>query len=662
MDYKVNQRMNLFGRYDHAPSQDSTRYWEEEAVDEVNTDTATVGATLTFAATKVNEIRANWSRATGSEINNLTNFHGAVVPPTSVIFPPPFAPDIGQALVAFPDDGQEVRVGAFVINTQRQLNFVDTFSWALATHQLKLGIDYGRLSPTNGGSTGWLVDPNSYSSLIAGTADNAGAGSRDPFNVNISNYSLYAQDTWKAGPRLTLTYGLRWEINTPPSRSSGQSFYVTQGIFESLPLAVVPGKLWSTTFGNLAPRIGVAYRVTPKAIMRGGYGLFYDLGYGSIANGFIGFPYSRSSFVSQPGLPFNLSNPAFQLPPISTTITANTLGITAVDPHLQLPFTMQWNAAFEISLGAKQTLSATYVGADGRRLIRQDYIVPQEFLNSGSGGSITAIHNLGYSHYNAFQVQFQRQLSSGFQALVSYNLSKASDLGSEDDGGLVAPSISQIMPPPLTPGDFDTRNTLSGAISYEIPAPDWGSVGNSILKGWAVDGLLRVTSPPPINVTVESFSPDIGYYFTQAEIVAGQPYWLPAPTQPGGKVLNPSAFTPPATGMTGNFPRNGLRSPFSIDQTDLAVRRCFNLTERVRLDIRVEYFNIFNHPMFGAPGNTEPSTLWGFGGYPNPGFGQLSPGSTTNTSLGLGGIDGGQNPLYAVGGPRSGQLTLKITF
>jgi hypothetical protein len=69
MDYSVNKKINLFGRYDHAPSSDSTRHWEEELVDNVNTDTATVGATITFAPTKVNDFRANWSRATGSVIH-----------------------------------------------------------------------------------------------------------------------------------------------------------------------------------------------------------------------------------------------------------------------------------------------------------------------------------------------------------------------------------------------------------------------------------------------------------------------------------------------------------------------------------------------------------------------------------------------------------------
>ncbi len=257
VDYTINKKMNLFGRYDHAPSSDSIRSWEEEEVDSVSTDTATMGLSVTFAPTKVNDFRANWSRATGSVIHNLTDFHGAIVPPNSVVFPSPFSPNTGQALVFFPD-GSEVRAGALTINIQRQLNFLDNFSWTLGTHQLKIGIDYRRLRATNGESTGWSVFPSAFSSLVAGTADSALLSVRDPFLVNIDNYSLYAQNAWKAGRKLTLTYGLRWEFDTPPSGASGTPIYVTEGIFNSQPLAVVPGKLWSTTASNLAPRIGAS--------------------------------------------------------------------------------------------------------------------------------------------------------------------------------------------------------------------------------------------------------------------------------------------------------------------------------------------------------------------------------------------------------------------
>jgi hypothetical protein len=661
MDYSINKKINLFGRYDHAPSSESIRHWEEELVDNVATDTATMGATIRFAPTKVNDFRANWSRATGSVIHDLTDFHGAIVPSNSVIFPAPFSPDMGQALVSFPDgDGMEVRVGALSLNTQRQLNFVDGFSWTLGTHQLKTGIDYRHLRPTNGDSTGWSVFPAAFSSLVGGTADFILLDASDHLSVNIDNYSLYAQDTWKAGRRLTLTYGLRWEINPPPSRVAGQPLYVTEGIFNSLPPAVVPGSLWSITFSNLAPRIGAAYQVTPGTVVRGGYGLFYDLGYGDAGVAASNFPYDRNRFTSGP---FNPGSTLFQPPPFSTTIGPGVLYIAAFDPHLQLPLTMQWNAAIERTLGSKQTLTATYVGSDGRRLLREDDILPPAFLNLGLAGDIIAIHNLGYSHYNALQVQFQRLLSRGLQALVSYNLSRTSDIGSSDTSGAVAASISQVVPPPLAPANFDLRNTFAGAISYEIPAPLCGGIRNAILKGWAIDGLLRVASQPPINVTVSVTSPELGQYSTQAQVVPGQPYWIPDPTQPNGRALNPNAFTTPAPGATGDFPRNSLRSGYSIDETDLALRRRFNLTRRVNLDIRAEYFNVFNHPMFGAPGDGYvPYSYWGLGPTASLGFGQVTPGYTTNFAMGTGGSGGGQNPLYSVGGPRSGQLTIKVTF
>ena len=138
-----------------------------------------------------------------------------------------------------------------------------------------------------------------------------------------------------------------------------------------------------------------------------------------------------------------------------------------------------------------------------------------------------------------------------------------------------ATSVSAIVLPPLTPSDYDIRQSIAGAVSYEVPAPSWGRTGSAILKGWAVDGLVRVMTAPPINVTVLGFAPTAGYYTTQADIVPGQPDWIADPTQPSGKALNPAAFSAPPIGQTGDFLRNGLRSPYSIDQTDLALRRTF---------------------------------------------------------------------------------------
>ncbi len=664
IDQNFSKKITLFARYVHAPSYGTYRSWEELHYQNANTDTMTAGATILLAPTMVNDFRANWSRYTAAFRTDLTDFYGGVAPPSSVLFPASSAyrPDQGQALVYLGfigDSDMDVRAGTEYSNVQRQLNFVDTFSWAVGVHQLKFGIDYRRVNPTSLEGTGYSFFPSGYAELVAGTSDVVLLSSYRPFSVIVSNYSLFAQDTWRVTNRLTLTYGLRWEINTPPvSATASQPLYVLQGIFDANPLAEVPGALWHTRYNNFAPRIGVAYQMTPKTVVRGGFGVFYDLGYGNVGYAAYGFPYQISDFISaSPPLPFDPSNPALQPPPFSTVINSGAF-LSAVDPNLRLPYTLEWNAAIERQLGAKQTLTASYVGSDGRRLLRQDAITPPAF----SGGPIQVTRNAGYSHYDAVQVQFQRRISRGLQALASYTLAKSSDVGSADAAGLEATSVSGVVLPPLSPSDFDIRNSFAGAISYEVPTPSWGRPARAILGGWAVDGIVRASSAPPINVTVGGLSPLSEYNVVQPNIVPGQPYWIADPTQPDGKALNPAAFAAPPVGQNGDFPRNGLRSPYSIDQTDLALRRQFSITERVKLDVRAEYFNVFNHPMFGLPGSgCNPDGFWGYqGGSALSTFGKVCPGSTTNVD-GSGTITG-QNPLYALGGPRSAQFTLKVHF
>jgi hypothetical protein len=661
IDHNLTKKITLFARYSHAPSYDATRRWEEVAYSNVDMDALTAGATISLGPSTLNDFRANWSRNAATYTNTLTPFLGAVVPPSSGLFPSssPYSPATDQALVLFPDSFMEVRQGRLYDDVEQQLNFVDTLSWVFGTHQFKFGIDYRRLTPTATEGGGYALFPSSFALLAAGTVDSALLSAGDPFSVSVNNYSLFAQDTWKTTSHLTFNYGLRWEINTPPvSATSGQPLYVTQGIFDSNPLAVVPGALWHTRFDYFAPRIGAAYQITPKTVVRGGFGLYYDLGYGGFGAASGDFPYQRNIFASlSPPAPFDLTSPVFRPPPFSTTLDANVLYVSAVDPNLSLPLTMQWNGAIEWDLGAKQTLTATYLGADARRLLRQDRIYPPLLVGLGNGASVFATRNAGYAHYNALQIQFQRRMSHGLQALVSYNLAKSSDLGSDDDeSGLAAPSVDQVVLPPLTPSDFDLRQSIAGAVSYEVPAPEWGRVGKTILKGWAIDGLVRVSSAPPINITVAVVSPGSGFYRTQAEVVPGQPFWIADSSQPAGRALNPAAFTSPPVGQMGDFPRNGLRSPYSIDQADIALRRRFNLTDRLNLNVRAEYFNVFNHPMFGAPGDSEPGNIF------DPVFGKIGPGSTTNLELGGGAALGGQSALYALGGPRSAQFTIKLQF
>jgi hypothetical protein len=289
------------------------------------------------------------------------------------------------------------------------------------------------------------------------------------------------------------------------------------------------------------------------------------LGDGDVGYEAASFPYIRSGPGFGP-VPFDLANPGFQPPPFRTQMNpAAFLLPIAVDPNLQLPYTWQWNTAIERELGTGQTLKATYLGANAQRLTRTDNIVPP-FL-AGTGNFFYAIRNAGYSHFNALQLQFQRRKMHGLQALLSYSLAKASDDGSSSDGGSYAASISQLVLPPLSPSYFDIRHSFSAAVSYEIPRTNWGKLGSAVCNGWALDGLVRLSSPWPLNITAETLSPATGgYYNTEADVVPGVPYWLAAPGQPGGKVLNRAAFTFPAPGQNGDFPR--LNSESLLDQSD----------------------------------------------------------------------------------------------
>jgi 20S proteasome alpha/beta subunit len=295
----------------------------------------TGGATIAIIPTRLNDFRANWSRTTGTTINVLSNFDGDVPPPTSTFFPPgsPYSFGSGQATIA------GVCEGTLYNNVQRQLNFVDTFSSVVGAHQLKFGIDYRRLNPTGRESLSHGAFTSGFQDLVDGNVSLILLVDKFPLSVNVNNYSLFAQDTWKATNHLTLTYGLRWEINPAPvSASSGLPLYAVQGVFDSNPLALVREPPWRTQFSNFAPRIGAAWQVTPKTVVRGGFGLFYDLGYGNIGDASSSYPYERDEFNFLPSpLPFDLSNPLFQPIPFSTTVTASQGGLFSVVGQFGFP-------------------------------------------------------------------------------------------------------------------------------------------------------------------------------------------------------------------------------------------------------------------------------------------------------------------------------------
>jgi len=420
VDRTFGTSLSLFGRYNYAPSDASSRLgsFGNASANTVGTlqnslQTLTVGTTWIASRTISNELRVNWSRNVGTNFHTLDSFGGAVVPPATTLHPA-FLPEQSNYQVFLGGTNTFFFDGLNASNTQRQLNIVDAVQLTKAGHQLKFGIDYRRLFPIYGPlQYNQAYFFNGATGLLAGTAaslSTIGFSTSNRF-PHATNFSTYAQDTWQASSRLTLAYGLRWDINPPP-RIDGNTDALTLATADQTALALAPAgtPMYRTTYGNVAPRIGATYRVREasvgETVVRGGWGAFYDLGVGPAIDD-LATAYPFVVRRTQLNVPFPTS-PALLTPPTATPGAVVDF-LTVADPHLQLPYTHQWNVAVERAVGAASMVSLSYVGAAGRRLIREERLISP----TPQFGQLTLITNNGHSRYNSLQVKYTRRLSQG---------------------------------------------------------------------------------------------------------------------------------------------------------------------------------------------------------------------------------------------------------
>jgi hypothetical protein len=306
----------------------------------------------------------------------------------------------------------------------------------------------------------------------------------------------------------------------------------------------------------------------------------------------------------------------------------------------------QWNFGLEQSLGLSQSLTFSYVGAAGRDLPR----VTQLFNPNPSFQSVAVTDNSATSDYHALQIKLQRRLSLGLQALVSYTFSHSIDIASSDAISN-SNTVASIANPTIDRGnsDFDIRHSFTAGVTYDLPSPKSPRMAFKVLNGWSLDSFVFARSAPPVNIVGATFFAAGTIFSPRPNLNPGVPLEIDGSQFPGGKIFNRAAFSATSAGQQGNLGRNVLRG-FGAWQVDFAAERQFHLTDTLRLRFRTEFFNIFNHPNFGSPVNTLTSPLFGFST------------QMLSNSLGSGGANGGLNPLYQIGGPRSIQFALKLQF
>jgi hypothetical protein len=645
VDQVVNSGLTLFGRYNHAPSEITERSLSNLNKTLFRTQTLTLGATQILTVRISNDFRANYSWARAALYSSLDEFGGAVPPPDSILFPAFTSRQ--DAAFSLGCVNASYSVGKNADNYQRQINVVDSLSLVTGQHQLRFGVDYRKLFPISDVAR-YSQDAGFFdlNSVMTGNASAVTIRSNSGrlFPV-FHNFSAYAQDTWRAASRLTLTYGLRWEINPPPTEQNGNDALTVIGLDNPATMTLAPRgtSLWKTSYDNFAPRVGVAYVISQargrETVVRGGFGVFYDLGTGMAGNAINSFANTATKRLT--GVPFPLA-PDQAAPPTFTLNPPFTLFFVS-DPKLKLPRTYQWNVAIERALGVHQTFSASYVAALGRRLLRQEVLANA----NPNFGAVRVTRNTASSDYHALQLQFTRRLSRGLQALGSYTWSHSIDIASSDFA-LTLPVTRTDPRVDRGSSDFDVRHSFTTAVTYDLPSVTENNVARAILRDWSADAIFRARTATPVNAVF--FNRLFGVIAVKRpNLVAGVPLYLDDPTVAGGRRINRDAFAAPPPNQQGALGRNSLRG-FPVSQLDFSLRRQFKLTERYKLQLRGDLFNVFNHPNFG-----DPDSLFESGT-----FGQSV--QMLGQSLGSGGIETGFSPLYQIGGPRSIQLALKLQF
>lgn len=694
LDHRLNDKVSFFARYNYSPS--SSRQRGDESLNNVSlirstVQTTTAGITWAFSPRIADDFRFNYSRTNAGSSGYLDNFGGGI-PLQTLPFPTPYTQQNASFSIALfnslgPDGWYDV--GPTVGNLQRQFNVVDNVSIQKGSHLLKFGFDYRRLSPQTlpfqyGLGASFDNIPYFANGILDPVNGGAYVQAQTPNTFLFHNVSAFAQDTWKINSRLNLTYGLRWDTDFAPETLAGPNITGLTGFnlnnLANLALAPSATPPFKTTYGNLAPRVGVAYQLAPSAnfatVLRGGFGIFYDLATSEVANIVDDDAYPFVVFQELTNISFPI-NPPPALPQIPLpSATAGVLG--GFDPNLKLPFTLQWNISMEQGLGSHQTFTASYVGASGRRLLQSAYLFqPNPQINQAV---LTA--NTGSSDYDALQLQFNRSLKAGLQALVSYTWSHSIDTasaGSTYNGtNAIGPGANQNAN--RGDSDFDIRNSFSAALTYAIPSFKSQSLLKAVSGGWSLESIILARSAPPVTVVDNAFYTlsHVFYAAIRPDVTPGIPVYLYGSQYPGGKAINntPGAvpggcsdgtesigpFCGPPTDANGNplrqgdLGRNSLRG-FGATQIDFAVHRDFPLHEALKLQFRAEMFNVFNHPNFAPPDGGLYDTTFGLS---TELLGQYLNGGVQGGS-GLQG-SGGFSQLYQIGGPRSIQVALKFLF
>jgi hypothetical protein len=433
---------------------------------------------------------------------------------------------------------------------------------------------------------------------------------------------FFVNDVWQASRDLTLSLGLRYELNTPVQTYAGLATMLAED-FETIIPSTLPSKGFRFHEPNrkdLAPRLGATYRLGEKTVLRAGYGIYYNPNQMNTFTFLTNNPplAAASTFTSDPGNP-TLS---FAQPTGGTAVVAIP---NVISPTRHLPNARkdQWSFDIQRELSTGASLDLQYVGSHTQHLDRSFFNnTPQPGPGpvdprrpSQRFRSRRIISNDLVADYDAVSIILRKRMRQGLQADAHYTWSKTRDMGTHSNGGGQTMNNYDIWAD-YGRANWDIPHRFVASYIYDVPFLK--SSSNPILRyavaGWQVGGVTTVQSGTPVNVTLTGDPANIGIGGLQRPNLVGAVPGLDCRPLANSRELvscfDASAFAEPAQYTFGNAPRNVLRGPKSV-VSDLSLMKNFPIGHGAQFQFRVELFNVFNNVNYGNPNGVFTSTSFG---------------------------------------------------
>src|SRR5688500_5485276 len=670
LDYSQSATMNWFFR--HSISHELG--YDPFAVPNMGSNTDTdvqqivLGNTQTIGTNKLNDLRIGYGNLKNAHISPRANVENVVAAlGINIVHDNPLywgVPNIGVSGLS----GLGEESDAPFINDDTTIQFVDNFSWILGEHSVKFGgeirrvlydqiggvvtrgrFNFNGIYTNNGRAGAAAAGGNAFADFLLGHFNNAEAQIGAPIADFRSNYyAIYIQDNWKVTPNVTLDYGLRWEYDqpftdisdkivnidytwdnsyhpvfvrtgtgdpyedNPPFRLASNIPYVRDGRF---------GRgAYKPDYNDIAPRLGVAWSVSPKTVVRGGGGIYYvrDIGnavFDTVRNAPFTIRNSEPAETFRPNLSYDR--------PFART--GSPTFILAAEYDVPSSYIAQWSLGFQRELPGAMSGEVTYFGSAGvhlRRLQTYNQTVPSQLADTNLSrpfpnlGGMQVRNAPSHSKYHALYLKMQKRFSHGISFLSSFSYGKSIDNGSgirTSVGDPLTPSNNYDLELETGPSAFDFRKRWTTSWIWELPFGqdrrfmNQGGVIDFVLGGWQVGGILTLQDGFPFTLNCSTGTVQNGGGGCYPDPAPGNPDWqLPASERSRTRWFNTSAFVDRnpeyGTGFRyGTVKRNSVVGP-GIKSSDMSLNKNFNIGDD-HLEFRVEIFNLPNLPIWGQPGS-----------------------------------------------------------